>query len=39
MRASGGRLSKNDSSSSRSTARSMPGLTASTLAGSLSLDW
>ena len=31
MRVSGVRLSKNDSSSSRSTARSIPGLTASTL--------
>ncbi len=39
MRGIGVRLSKNDSSSSRSTARSIPGLTASTCAGSLSLDW
>ena len=39
MRGRGGRLSKNDSSSSLSTARSMPGLIDSTVATCLSLDW
>ena len=38
-RGSGGRLSKNESSSSFKTARSMPGSTASTVAEILSPDW
>ena len=35
----GGRLSKNDSSSSLSTARSIPGAAYSTVAASFSPDW
>ena len=38
-RGSGGRLSKKDSSSTFSIARSMPGATATTLAETLSPDW